>query len=47
MAVTRVGKDMVRDARYFGLATRIAAEAGAQFVKSYYVEEGFERITLC
>lgn len=46
MAVTGVGKDMVRDARYFGLMTRIAAEIGAQFVKSYYVDEGFERITL-
>ena len=46
MAVTGVGKDMVRDARYFGLATRIAAELGAQFVKSYYVDEGFERIVL-
>ena len=46
MAVTGVGKDMVRDARYFRLATRIAAEIGAQFVKSYYVDEGFERITL-
>lgn len=46
MAVTGVGKDMARDARYFGLATRIAAEIGAQFVKSYYVDEGFERITL-
>lgn len=46
MAVTGVGKDMVRDARYFGLATRIAAELGAQLVKSYYVEDGFERIVL-
>lgn len=46
MAVTGVGKTMARDARYFGLATRIAAEIGAQFVKSYYVDEGFERITL-
>ena len=46
MAVTGVGKDMARDARYFGLATRIAAELGAQFVKSYYVETGFERMTL-
>ena len=46
MAVTGVGKDMVRDARYFGLATRIAAEIGAQFVKSYYVDEGFEKIVL-
>jgi putative autoinducer-2 (AI-2) aldolase len=46
MAVTGVGKDMVRDARYFGLATRIAAELGAQFVKSYYVDSGFERVVL-
>jgi putative autoinducer-2 (AI-2) aldolase len=45
MAVTGVGKDMVRDARYFGLATRIAAELGAHYVKSYFVEEGFERMT--
>jgi 3-hydroxy-5-phosphonooxypentane-2,4-dione thiolase len=44
LAVTGVGKDMVRDARYFGLATRIAAEIGAHYVKSYFVEEGFERI---
>jgi len=46
MAVTGVGADMVRDARYFGLATRIAAEIGAQIVKSYYVDEGFEKIVL-
>jgi putative autoinducer-2 (AI-2) aldolase len=45
LAVTAVGKDMVRDARYFRLATRICAELGAQFIKSYYVEEGFETIT--
>lgn len=44
LAVTGVGKDMVRDARYFGLATRIAAEIGAHYVKSYFVEEGFERV---
>ena len=46
MAVTGVGADMVRDARYFGLATRIAAEIGSQFVKSYFVEDGFEKIAL-
>ena len=46
MAVTGVGADMVRDARYFGLATRIAAEIGAQLVKSYFVDEGFEKIVL-
>ena len=45
LAVTGVGKGMDRDARYFGLATRIAAEIGAHYVKSYFVEEGFEKIT--
>ncbi len=44
MAVTGVGAEMERDARYFGLATRIAAELGAHYVKSYFVEEGFERV---
>jgi len=45
MAVTAVGKDMERNARYFRLATRICAELGAHFVKTYYVEDGFETIT--
>jgi putative autoinducer-2 (AI-2) aldolase len=45
MAVTAVGKDMVRDARYFRLACRICAELGANFVKTYYVEDGFETVT--
>ncbi|WP_210523997.1 3-hydroxy-5-phosphonooxypentane-2,4-dione thiolase [Pantoea ananatis] len=44
MAVTGVGKDMARDQRYFSLATRIAAEMGAHIIKTYYVDEGFERI---
>ena len=44
MAVTGVGAEMKRDERYFGLATRIAAELGAHYVKSYFVEEGFERV---
>ena len=44
MAVTAVGKDMVRDAKYFRLATRICAELGAQLVKTYYVEEDFETV---
>jgi putative autoinducer-2 (AI-2) aldolase len=39
LAVTAVGKDMVRDARYLSLATRIAAEVGAHFVKTYYCED--------
>ncbi len=45
LAVTAVGKDMVRDARYFRLATRICAELGAHFIKTYYVEDGFETVT--
>ncbi len=45
MGVTAVGKDMVRDAQYFRLACRIIAELGAQYVKTYYVEEGFETVT--
>ena len=44
LAVTAVGKDMARDARYFRLACRISAELGAQYVKTYYIEEGFETV---
>jgi len=44
MAVTAVGKDMVRDAKYFRLACRMAAELGAQIVKTYYVPEDFDTI---
>ncbi|MEG1615777.1 MAG: 3-hydroxy-5-phosphonooxypentane-2,4-dione thiolase [Bacteroidales bacterium] len=43
MGVTAVGKEMARDARYFGLASRIAAENGANIVKTYYCE-GFEKV---
>jgi len=45
LAVTAVGKDMARDARYFRLATRICAELGAHYVKTYYIENGFETVT--
>ncbi len=44
MAVTGVGKEMARDQRYFTLATRIAAEIGSHFVKTYFVEKGFEKV---
>ncbi len=43
LAVTAVGKDMARDARYLSLACRMAAEQGARIVKTYYCE-GFERV---
>lgn len=45
MAVTAVGKDMVRDAKYFRLACRICAELGAHVVKTYYVSQGFDTVT--
>jgi putative autoinducer-2 (AI-2) aldolase len=45
LAVTAVGKDMARDARYFRLAARICAELGAHYIKTYYVPEGFDTVT--
>jgi 3-hydroxy-5-phosphonooxypentane-2,4-dione thiolase len=44
LGVTGVGKDMARDAKYLGLATRITAEMGAHFVKTYYIDQGFENV---
>ncbi len=43
LAVTAVGKEMGRDVRYLSLASRIAAELGAHFVKTYYCD-GFENL---
>jgi len=45
LGVTAVGKELTRDARYLGLATRMCAELGAQIVKTYYVDDGFEQVT--
>ncbi len=45
LAVTAVGRQMVRDAKYMRLASRICAELGASYVKTYYVPEGFETVT--
>ena len=45
LAVTAVGKEMVRDARYLGMSCRVCAELGAQFVKTYYCEPDFEQVT--
>ena len=43
LAVTAVGKEMARDARYLGLASRICVEIGAHIVKTYYTEN-FEKV---
>ncbi len=46
MGITAVGKEMVLDARYFALASRVCAENGANIVKTYYTE-GFEKVVAC
>ena len=43
LAVTAVGKDLGKDARYLSLACRIAAEQGAHIVKTYYCDN-FEKV---
>jgi 3-hydroxy-5-phosphonooxypentane-2,4-dione thiolase len=45
LAVTAVGRELTRDARYLRLATRICAELGAQVVKTYYCEHDFDTVT--
>ena len=44
LGVTAVGRDLVRDARYLGLAGRVIAELGAHFNKTYYCEPGFDEV---
>jgi len=43
LAVTAVGKDMAKDARYLSLASRMAAELGAHIVKTYFCKD-FEKV---
>ena len=43
LGITAVGKEMKRDARYLGLASRIAAEHGADIVKTYYCDD-FQKV---
>ena len=45
LAVTAVGRELTRDARYLRLATRICAELGAHVVKTYYCTEDFDTVT--
>jgi len=44
LGVTAVGKEMARDAKYMRLACRIIAELGVTYVKTYYVQEGFDTV---
>lgn len=43
LAVTAVGRDMAKDAKYLSLASRLAAEVGAHVVKTYYCDD-FEKV---
>ena len=45
LGVTAVGKNLTRDSRYLGLATRVCAENGANVIKTYYCDEKFEQVT--
>jgi 3-hydroxy-5-phosphonooxypentane-2,4-dione thiolase len=45
LGVTAVGKDLARDAKYMRLASRICAELGATYVKTYYTEKDFDTVT--
>ncbi len=44
LGVTAVGKQMARDAKYMRLATRMCAELGCTYVKTYYVEKDFDTV---
>ena len=44
LGVTAVGKELVRDAKYIRLASRMCAELGAAVVKTYFVPD-FETVT--
>jgi len=45
MGITAVGKELVRDARYLSLASRVCAENGAHVIKTYYCDKDFEQVT--
>jgi putative autoinducer-2 (AI-2) aldolase len=44
LGVTAVGKELTRDSRYLSMASRVCAENGATFVKTYYCEQGFDKV---
>ena len=47
LAVTAVGKDMVRDSRFLGLASRVCVEMGTHIVKTYYTENFSDVVEAC
>jgi putative autoinducer-2 (AI-2) aldolase len=47
LAVTAVGREMARDARFLGMASRMAAEMGASFVKTYFCDDFEKVVEIC
>lgn len=47
LAVTAVGREMVRDSKYLALCCRIAAEHGAHFVKTYHCKDFRKVVESC
>ena len=47
LAVTAVGKDMERDLRYLSLSSRMAAELGADIVKTYFCDQFDKLVSSC
>lgn len=47
LAVTAVGKDMARDSRFLGLASRICVETGAHMIKTYFCDDFEEVVEAC
>ncbi|MDR0328266.1 MAG: hypothetical protein LBI05_08235, partial [Planctomycetaceae bacterium] len=45
LGITAVGKELVRDARYLSMASRVCAENGAHVIKTYYCDKDFEHVT--
>ncbi|MCG9968202.1 fructose-bisphosphate aldolase [Pelotomaculum terephthalicicum JT] len=41
----KINEEQKKDARFIALGARAAAEHGADLVKTYYTEEGFEQVT--
>ena len=45
MAVTAVGKELEkRDSRYLALCCRVCSELGARVVKTYWCDDGFDKV---
>jgi putative autoinducer-2 (AI-2) aldolase len=47
LGVTAVGKDLARDSRYIGLASRMLAELGAAIIKTYFCDDFDKVVAAC